>query len=224
VSEKEVVLYEPINNPVEKQRILSEVVAQQASLLMHLPEEAEWTLVAQALGDDHSLVCGSREGLPPLSGGKSYRVSFNAFGSDHYFLCKVTVAGQEIHLFPAGEIFRQQKRTSVRIHIPPEYISVFTLTELDEQSTGISGRVVDFNELGLGIHFPAATKIEKNSKARGTLQLGGHDPLAIGGFVKSQTQRDEGVFIGIEFDHKIEANEGAIYALLGKLRKDLFQS
>jgi len=148
---------------------------------------------------------------------------FVILGQAFYIPCKVIHGQSKTAIVPTEKIFRQQKRSSYRLKLLDGYSANFQIKKVNGIAVKLDAKIVDFNETGIGLQLDSSADINTGMTIMGSLHCGQHEPLELDGIVRFAGLLANGKFsVGLQLKHQSLGSESDLYALIAKVRVDLF--
>ncbi len=212
--------------PEEKQRVISQAQAFEASVYFKFPDSPVFKTQALPLGSKKLISCLRPLDLALQQSSKAVTMNF-LINSEIYFLVTIiNIDQKKIHLNIDTDIFQLARRKNRRLKVPKDYEAFWMIKRLDEQMAFLRGIITDISDGGCRIALNTELPlVEVGQKIEGSLKIGIIFPIEVKGIVryhKLHVRKEHKQVFGIEYTEIVVSVENRIKAMLLDLERELF--
>lgn len=203
--------FDKIRSTVERRHLLQKALEEKSAFICKFDEEDE--LVQFIPVDFQEGVLLGRAGSTPKMQGKGSGIGNFSVGQDRYFFSgDVTIEGAGIALPERTDIFKLERRKTMRVPVPEDYPFSVRITQIDGRAALRECVTVDVSAGGVRIYFPLYRQGEglaQGGLVKGSLHMPSTKVLDFDGEVKHVQMQPiadgEALHFGIEFGQCREA-------------------
>lgn len=192
--------FEKIRSRVQKREIYQTAVQEAQTFMVKLDDKLHH-LTPTAV-DDQSVSFTVTGEVPE---GSREALGFFHVGPDRYFFNGLLARAADTIAVPLdADVFKLQRRKTLRASVPPDYPVTLTITQIDNRVVFVEAQVLDVSGGGVRIVFPTSEdrKMTGSSYVKGTIRAPGGKMIAFEGDVRHVLTPDpdfpERRFYGLE--------------------------
>lgn len=197
--------FDKIRSAIERRRLFENALQEKSVFLCKFGEDEELVQIAASAFQDDVLV-GRAEAPIALQNEQSALGNF-AVGLDRYFFNgKVDIRGRYVSIPATVEVFKLERRKTLRVSVPPGYALSANVTDINGKAVFQAVQVIDISAGGLRLFFPenpAGVGLQGGSLLKGVLHLPSTRTLAFDGVIRHvqavPTGDPAGSHFGLEF-------------------------
>lgn len=178
--------FDKIRSAVERRHLFENAMKEKTVLLCKFGEDEDLVQLAVSAMQDEILV-GRSEKPIRLQDQQTVLGNF-AVGEDRYFFTgTVDIRGRYVSISTAVEVFKLERRKTLRVPVPEGYALTANLTEVNGRSIFQAAQVVDVSAGGIRLFLPQnpqGTGITVGSPLKGILRLPSTKTLDFDGTIR----------------------------------------
>ncbi len=212
--------------PEEKQRLISQAQAFEASVYFKFPDSPVFKTQALPSGSKKLISCPRPTKLAINQSNKPVTLNF-VINSEIYFLVTViNIDQRKIHFNIDTDIFHLVRRKNRRLKIPHDYEAHWMIKRLGGQMAFLRGILTDISDGGCRVALNTELPLVRVDQAiEGTLRIGSRLPIDVQGKViyhKLHVRKEHKQIFGIQYTDLAPTAEKRINATMLDLERELF--
>ena len=212
--------------PEEKQRLISQAQAFEASVYFKFPDSAVFKTQALPTGSKRLISCPRPVSLAIHQSNKPVTLNF-VLNTEIYFLVTViNIDQKKIHFNIDTDIFHLARRKNRRIKIPHDYEAHWMIKRLGGQMAFLRGILTDISDGGCRVALNTEQPLVMiDQSIEGSLKLGSRLPIEVQGKVvyhKLHVRKEHKQIFGIQYKDLADSVEKKIQSTMLDLERELF--